>query len=182
MCSEAQQEFQLSVLDIPTLNHAEIYAGKLCAALDRQHPRDLFDVHLLYQNGGLSDQIRQAFVVYVACSPRPIHELLSPNKLNVRDLYENEFAGMTRAPVSLNTLLETRERMISDLQTNLTQQERDFLLSIKSEHVAWESLPFENLQDFPALKWKLINVQRMNKKKRVEQQAALEKVLRAWSL
>jgi predicted nucleotidyltransferase component of viral defense system len=31
-------------LEIPVVSLEEVYGGKLVAALDRQHPRDLFDV------------------------------------------------------------------------------------------------------------------------------------------
>ncbi|WP_375398456.1 nucleotidyl transferase AbiEii/AbiGii toxin family protein [uncultured Sphingomonas sp.] len=53
----------------------DLYAGKVCAALDRQHPRDLFDVQLLYENEGLTDDLFRTFLVYAACSKRPLHEL-----------------------------------------------------------------------------------------------------------
>jgi hypothetical protein len=38
-----------------TLSPDELYAGKLLAGLDRQHPRDLFDVWQLHESGGLTD-------------------------------------------------------------------------------------------------------------------------------
>lgn len=46
----------------------DLYGGKLHAALDRRHPRDLFDVRLLYQNEGLTDDLFRVFMVYVASS------------------------------------------------------------------------------------------------------------------
>jgi hypothetical protein len=70
--------------------------------LDRQHPRDLFDVHLLLRNEGITDDIRRAFVVYLASHDRPMHELLNPTPKNIRRIYENEFAGMTVDPVALS--------------------------------------------------------------------------------
>ena len=57
----------------------DLFAGKLHAALDRQHPRDLFDVKLLYENEGITDDLFRAFLVHVASSNRPPHELLNPN-------------------------------------------------------------------------------------------------------
>src|SRR5690606_27214402 len=41
--------------EAPILARDELYAGKLVAALDRQHPRDLFDVWQLYESGGLTE-------------------------------------------------------------------------------------------------------------------------------
>jgi len=34
------------------LSFEDLYAGKLCAALDRQHPRDIFDIMVLLNNEG----------------------------------------------------------------------------------------------------------------------------------
>lgn len=101
-----QKLMQFSLSHIPTLNFAEVYAGKICAALDRQHPRDLFDIKLLYDKaGGLTKEIMQAFVVYLASGSRPMHELLSPNKLDVLSLFKNEFLGMSNNDVTYNLTL-----------------------------------------------------------------------------
>lgn len=43
LCEKAQEEFN-AFAKIECLAIADIYGGKICAALDRQHPRDLFDV------------------------------------------------------------------------------------------------------------------------------------------
>jgi len=53
----------------------DLFGGKLHAAVDRQHPRDLFDVKLLYENEGLTDALFRTFLIYVASSGRPPHEL-----------------------------------------------------------------------------------------------------------
>ena len=43
--------------------------------MDRQHPRDLFDAMRLFAHEGITDGIRRAFVVYLACHNRPVHEV-----------------------------------------------------------------------------------------------------------
>lgn len=53
LCPTAQQHFEAFV-SIATLSEADLYGGKLCAALDRQHPRDLFDVKLLMDDVGIA--------------------------------------------------------------------------------------------------------------------------------
>jgi predicted nucleotidyltransferase component of viral defense system len=40
-------------LSVPVLAPAELYGSKLVAAMDRQHPRDLFDIRGLFERGGL---------------------------------------------------------------------------------------------------------------------------------
>ncbi|PJF37864.1 MAG: hypothetical protein CUN55_19915, partial [Phototrophicales bacterium] len=63
---KAQALLGLAVGEVQMLSFEDLYAGKICAALDRQHPRDLFDVYLLYQHEGITDKIKSAFVVYLA--------------------------------------------------------------------------------------------------------------------
>ena len=76
LCLAAQEAYELFV-EIQRLDLPDLYAGKLCAALDRQHPRDWFDCLLLRRNEGLTTDIRQTFVAYVAAHNRPINEILT---------------------------------------------------------------------------------------------------------
>lgn len=55
----AQQIFGLTEA-MTILSAADLYGSKICAALDRQHPRDLFDIKLLFENQGLTEEIRKA--------------------------------------------------------------------------------------------------------------------------
>ncbi len=67
--------------DVPILARYELYEGKLVATLDRQHPRDLFDVWQLYESGGLTDAMVECFVVYLAGYNRPLHEVSTPKQI-----------------------------------------------------------------------------------------------------
>ena len=100
LCEAAQEAYELFV-EIPRLDSADLYAGKLCAALDRQHPRDLFDVMNLQAAGAIPDSIRQAFVAYLAGHRRPIAELLQPNRkpIGVAPLGPQIFNGPVRPAV-----------------------------------------------------------------------------------
>ena len=49
------------------LDFADLYAGKLAAALSRQHPRDLFDVGLLLQDERADEALWRTFLVYLTC-------------------------------------------------------------------------------------------------------------------
>ena len=97
--------------DAPILARDELYAGKLVAALDRQHPRDIFDVWQLYESGGLTDAMVECFVVYLAGHNRPLHEVLFGNDKDIAAEYERAFVGMTDVPCSLDTLLAARARL-----------------------------------------------------------------------
>jgi len=75
-----------------------MYGGKLVAAMDRQHPRDLFDVLQLFAHEGITAGIRRAFVIYLSSHNRPVHEVLFPSLRDVRGEYEQNFKGMTVNP------------------------------------------------------------------------------------
>jgi predicted nucleotidyltransferase component of viral defense system len=160
-------------LDMLCLSKADLYGGKICAALDRQHPRDLFDVRLLLQNEGFSDAIRQAFIVYLISHNRPMVELLDPRRQDLQSLYDQEFSGMAWEPVPLKKLLATREDMIDLIQSGITVDERRFLLSVKEGDPQWDLLGIHGIADLPAVQWKLLNIRNMN---RASHQQAVNKL------
>lgn len=145
----------------PIFDHDELYASKLVAALDRQHPRDLFDVWLLYENGGLTPTMLDCFVVYLAGHNRPSHEVLSGNDLKLDQIYDDQFVGMTEAdPPSLEVLLVTRRRLRSELMAKLTTEHRRFLVGLADANPDWTLLANPDVQALPALRWKLANLKK----------------------
>jgi hypothetical protein len=161
LCSAAQDAYELFV-EIQRLDAPDLFAGKLCAALDRQHPRDLFDVMHLQASGPIPDSIRQAFVAYLAGHRRPIAELLQPNRKPIEDLFANHFAGMTGEPVELAELETVRTQLFEWAASALTDNERRFLLSLKQGEPDWSLLPFDGLDKWPAIQWKLHNIRQMS--------------------
>jgi predicted nucleotidyltransferase component of viral defense system len=124
-----------------TLAVADLYGGKLCAALDRQHPRDIFDIKILMENEGITDDIRTAFIIYLASHDRPMSELLEPNLKDFRKLFEQEFAGMTNEEVEHDELVAVRERLVETIRNTMTENEKKFLLSIKQGEPDWTLMP-----------------------------------------
>ena len=117
-------------VELPLLAEEEVYGSKLVAAMDRQHPRDLFDVREMLAHGGLTPGITQCFVVYSASHNRTIHEVLIPVPKDISLAYESAFVGMTAVPVSQAVLLETRERVFRELPQALSANEREFLRTL----------------------------------------------------
>lgn len=155
----------------------DLYGGKLCAALDRQHPRDLFDVHGLLEAEGLNDEIRRAFVVFLASHDRPMGELLTPNLKDLGQVYADQFSGMTNDPVSLAVLEETRTRLIARINAELTGPERKFLLSLKRREPQWDLLGLPGVERLPGPQWKLYNLRKMKPEKHAEAVARLKEKL-----
>jgi len=167
---------------ISMLDPDELYASKLVAALDRQHPRDLFDVMNMLAAGGVTPRMRRAFVVYMAGHNRPMHEVLAPNKHDLRVAFESEFVGMTREPVELARLEEARDQLLLELPGKLDDAERRFLLSIKTLNPDWELLGINGIERLPAIQWKLVNLKRLAEKNRGKHQKMLEKLRRLLEL
>jgi len=140
----------LADIEIPVLASEDVYGGKIVAALDRQHPRDLFDIMELFKHEGITPGIRRAFVVYLASHNRPVHEVLFPELRDIQMDYERNFKGMTSQPTELAELLETRDRMINELHAGLDADERRFLLSLVRAQPEWELLgiPHVSVHDF----------------------------------
>ncbi|MDP8269365.1 MAG: nucleotidyl transferase AbiEii/AbiGii toxin family protein [Candidatus Tenebribacter davisii] len=164
LTAKAKEIFQKDV-KVQILSTADLYAGKICAALDRQHPRDLFDITKLLENEGITDSIRKAFIVYLLSHPRPIVELLNPNRLDISHSYKNEFIGMTSEVVSLDQLIKTRDDLIAEINAILTEDDKQFILSFKNNQPKWKLLGIEHVKDLPAIKWKLYNLAIMPKQK-----------------
>ncbi|MHC4872034.1 MAG: nucleotidyl transferase AbiEii/AbiGii toxin family protein [Planctomycetota bacterium] len=176
LCKNAQEQFEQHVI-IKSLSTEDLYGGKICATLDRQHPRDLFDIMLLLDEEGITPGIRKAFVVYLAGHSRPMNELLSPKLKDLGEVFVSQFSGMSLLPVSLPDLYSARDELIAILQTSLSDAEKTFLLSIKKGSPDWEILGIDHLDKLPALQWKLINISKMNKKKHAEELQKLVNIL-----
>ncbi len=176
LCTKAGKEFELSVT-ANTLSLEDLYGGKICAALDRQHPRDLFDIKLLFDNEGLTDNIRKAFIVYLISHGRPIVELLNPGLKDITQVFENEFSGMTVEQIKVADLIDTRAELIKKIKTSLTEDEIRFVLSFKNKMPEWELLGLKDIKDLPSVKWKLMNIIKMKPDKHKAAYMKLEKYL-----
>lgn len=130
LAKNAEKTFEKFV-SVKTLPLAALYGGKICAALDRQHPRDLFDIKLLFENEGFTNDIRRAFLVYLISGNRPMNELLNPKLKNGRKIFDSEFSGMALMPVTYEELERVREELIKAVKKGFTKEERRFLVSLK---------------------------------------------------
>ena len=175
-------EDEFGFAEIPVVSLPDLYGGKICAAMDRQHPRDLFDVRLLLDAHGITREILVGFLTYTVSHPRPINEVMSPNWQPLDAKFHDEFKGMTREPIELSTLEETRLELLAALQDKFTGRDRDFLLSFKRGEPDWSLFDEIAASYLPAIKWKLINIMKLanNKAKHQEQLAKLEVVLEQW--
>ncbi|HHG5368208.1 TPA: nucleotidyl transferase AbiEii/AbiGii toxin family protein [Pseudomonas aeruginosa] len=144
--------------DVPTLAPDELYAGKFVAALDRQHPRDLYDVWQLLETGGITEAMIECFVVYLAGHNRPTHEVLFGNDKDISQEYLRAFVGMTEVDCPLETLLMTRTQLRQELTQRLSVAHRQFLSGLARANPDWSLLQCPHVDQLPALRWKLANL------------------------
>lgn len=154
-------EKRFGFAEVTTLSFEDTYAGKIVAALDRQHPRDLFDVAQLLANEGLSETLLDAFVVYLASHDRPISEVLDPREKDIREAYEKEFAGMPFIPAPFENLLKARKALADALRRGLGRRRLAFLRSVKALQPDWSLMPVPHLSELPGIRWKLHNLERL---------------------
>ena len=117
--------------EIKCLSFADVFGGKIHAALSRQHPRDLFDIKHLLENEGITEEIRKAFLVYLISGPRSIHETIMPNLKDISENLIKEFQGMANAEVTREDLENARELLIKRIKETLTVEEKHFLVGFK---------------------------------------------------
>lgn len=170
-------EAEFGFAEMPVVSFADLYAGKIVAALDRQHPRDLFDVRQLMANEGITDDIRAAFVVYLLSHPRPMAEVLAARPKDIAREYETNFVGMTVDPVTLDDLLAARTALVAQVVAEMPDPHRRFLVSFERGDPDWKLLGLPKVDKLPAVKWRVQNLDKITKNKRAELVAQLERVL-----
>ena len=164
----ARVEEEFGFAEMPVVSFADLYAGKIVAALDRQHPRDLFDVRDLFAKEGIADKVRKAFVVYLLSHDRPMAEVLAPQRLDISAEYQRGFEGMVDEPVTLDELLKAREDLIAEIVGRMPEQLKRFLISVKRGEPDWAVLDLPDAKDLPAVQWKLQNLAKLSDEKRAQ--------------
>lgn len=157
-----QEEFGLFAT-AKLVSMGELYGGKICAALDRQHPRDLFDIKILLEEQGITELIRLGIIASLLGSGRPLNELLQPNFQDQRSAFANQFDGMTDRPFSYEDFENTRNQLVSEVNNALSDRDRSFLAGFISGEPDWSICPIQGLEKMPAVQWKLLNIQKLKK-------------------
>ncbi|MBL8226309.1 MAG: nucleotidyl transferase AbiEii/AbiGii toxin family protein [Chromatiales bacterium] len=160
-------EHNFGFAEMQVLDFADLYAGKLSAALSRQHPRDLFDLQPLLDGGRLDERLWRTFLVYLTCSSKPAAEMLSPQAPRDFDqIFNAHFAGMTAEPVTAEALLDVRARLLQRIAELLDVPSRAFLESIEREAPDFRLIELPHAADLPGVRRKLANLGQRSAAKR----------------
>ncbi|MCB9228190.1 MAG: nucleotidyl transferase AbiEii/AbiGii toxin family protein [Deltaproteobacteria bacterium] len=164
LAKKAADEFEKSVT-AHCLNFADVYAGKICASLDRQHPRDLYDIKYLFDNEGITVEVKDSFIYYLISHNRPINELLNPNFNDIKREYNEEFLNMTQDKVALKEPESYRARLAKELGRILTNDDKKFLISFVSDEPDWSLVRDQKIKEHPSVRWKISNQKKMTQQK-----------------
>jgi hypothetical protein len=159
------------------LSLEDLYGGKIYAALDRQHPRDLFDIYYLLEHESITEGICKAFLVYLMSHNRPMSELLDPNWKNLESSYESEFSGMSVSSLTIDQLYSAGRRLVMTLRETLTDEDRRFLVEFKRGNPDWISFFNPSVQHLPGILWKQKNLHKLSPAKRNQAMNKLEKII-----
>jgi hypothetical protein len=84
---------------------------------------------------------------------------------------------MTFVKVSLEELEVTRTKLVKTIRESLNDKERQFILSVKKGYPSWDLFELGGIERLPAVRWKLYNISKMDKKKHKLAIHKLEKCL-----
>lgn len=164
--------------EVQVVDFADLYAGKLAAALSRQHPRDLFDVGLLLQDERADEALWRTFLVYLTCSPKPAWEMLAPRvPADFVATFEAHFKGMTAEPIGVATLLESRERLLARVAHWLDAPSCTFLESVEDEQPDFSLIRLAHAAELPGVRRKLHNLAQRTAAKRAADRRQLDETL-----
>ena len=68
---------------------------------------------------------------------------------------------MTLEEVTCEELEETIKALVARIASDLTLQERQFIVSVKEGRPQWDLIGLDGVQNLPAVQWKLLNIGRM---------------------
>jgi predicted nucleotidyltransferase component of viral defense system len=176
LSNAAQEQFNM-FCEIQIVSLGQLFGGKIVAALDRQHPRDLFDVKNMLDTFGYSPEINEGFIFSLLSSKRPIHEILNPSFLNHEATLNSQFSGMTKEKFTYDMYENTRIQLVETVKNNISSEVAELIISFSEGKPKWSTFNFEA---FPGIKWKLMNIKKLkeqNPEKHSKQILELKKIL-----
>jgi Domain of unknown function (DUF1814). len=160
ICESAEREYGFAEIQI--ISAAELYGGKICAALDRQHPRDLFDIQEILAFAEKEKNLMHGFLAMLLGHNRPVHELLHPKMKDQSEVFEKEFAGMTDTEFSYEDHVRLFGELVQFVQNGIAPY-KNFLLDFVALNPDFQSLGIPNVDRLPAIRWKLQNLEKLKK-------------------
>ena len=174
LCKNAQAKFD-TFCSINVVSNGQLYGGKVCAAMDRQHPRDIFDVKQLLLKEGITNEIKEGFLFRLLSSDRSIQDVLFPNLQDQRLAMTNQFDGMSEEQFTYEEYELVRDTMVKTVQATITEDDKLFILAFKNCTPDWSNYNFEA---YPSIKWKLQNLEKLKNANSIKHEELYESLKR----
>jgi len=181
LCKAAQQQFE-TFNKARIVSISQLYGGKIMAALDRQHPRDLFDINLMFNFIHDFEQVKKGFFYCLLGGDRPIVESLAPNRTDQSETLVKQFSGMTDVPFSYEDYENTRERLIEFINANLTRRDKDFLIDFEAGNPLSGYVEYQEFLKFPSVQWKQLNIDKLKADNPMKHEQGVEKLIQSFIL
>ena len=104
-----------------------------------------------------------AIIIYLISHEHSPHSLLSPVRRDITQDFSQNFMGMTDTDISLEMLLQVRERLIAEVVKKMPHHHKDFLRSFYRRQPNWILLGLQEAQHLPAVKWREMNLDKSGK-------------------
>jgi hypothetical protein len=111
----------------------------------------------------ISNNLRQAFIVYLISHDRPMSEVLAPTLKNIEPAFKHGFAGMTRESVEHSDLLAARAALIKSIVGDMPADHRNFLVSFERGAPKWDLLGLPEAAKLPAVLWRQQNLDKLGR-------------------
>ena len=106
-----------------------------------------------------------------------MHEVITARRKDIALEYERGFAGMTDTPIELDELLTARETIIESIIGNMPDEHRRFLISFEQGAPHWPLLGLDRVADLPAVRWRQLNLDKLDEMSRAALVSNLEDAL-----
>lgn len=107
---------------------------------------------------------------------RPIIESLQPNRVDHQETLVKQFSGMTKIPFSYNDYEETREKLIDFTNSNLSLQDKEFLIAFEAGEELSRYTEYQEYLRFPSVQWKMQNIGKLKKINPAKLRKGIEKL------
>ncbi|TKB11571.1 hypothetical protein [Desulforhopalus sp. IMCC35007] len=131
----------------------------------------------LLDNEGITEELKNSFLVYLMSHNRPMAELLDPSPKDIAEVYKREFIGMTSDEVSLEELYQSRHNLLGQVHDLLKEGDKEFLLSVKSGEPNWSLFAHPEVSMLPSIQWKIYNIAHMTIQNREKAFSKLQTIL-----
>jgi predicted nucleotidyltransferase component of viral defense system len=126
LCARAQEKFD-QFFEMKTVPKNQLFGGKIIAALDRQHPRDIFDTMRLLDKEPIDEEMIKGFLFCLLSSSKPMHEILAPVFKDQQSAMNTQFHGMTDVDFTYGVYEHQRKRLLEAILKSLNRQHLNFL-------------------------------------------------------